>query len=61
MFKTLTRALLIGLSMTLTFGCADENLYQFGLRGKWQLETSTAARRDRTSAALRRRPLRVVS
>ena len=39
MFKTLTRALLIGSSMTLTFGCADENLYQFGLRGKWQLET----------------------
>ena len=38
MFKTLTRALLIGSSMTLTFGCADENLYQFGLRGKWQLE-----------------------
>jgi hypothetical protein len=39
MFKNMTRALIIGSSMTLTFGCADENLYQFGLRGKWQLES----------------------
>jgi hypothetical protein len=38
MFKTLTRALLVGLTVTLITGCADETQYQFGFRGKWRLE-----------------------
>ncbi len=39
MFETLTRALLVGLAVSLIIGCADETQYQFGFRGKWQLES----------------------
>lgn len=39
MFKTLTRALLAGLALSLITGCADEAQHQFAFRGKWRLET----------------------
>lgn len=39
MLKTVTRALLVGSTVAMIASCADEKQYQFGLRGKWQLES----------------------
>ncbi|MDE2999292.1 MAG: hypothetical protein OXU79_09480 [Gemmatimonadota bacterium] len=39
MFKTLTRALLVGSAIAMTAGCADETQHQFAFRGKWRLES----------------------
>ena len=42
MFKTLTRALLVGSVVSLITGCADETQHQLAFRGKWRLETRQA-------------------
>ncbi len=39
MFKTLTRALLVGSVVSLITGCADETQHQIAFRGKWRLES----------------------
>lgn len=39
MFKTLSRALLVGSVVSLITGCADETQHQFAFRGKWRLES----------------------
>ncbi|MDE2889188.1 MAG: hypothetical protein OXR72_13345 [Gemmatimonadota bacterium] len=39
MFKTLTRALLVGSAAAMIASCADETQHQFAFRGKWRLES----------------------
>ena len=39
MYRTLTRALLVGLAAATIAGCADETQHQFAFRGKWRLES----------------------